>query len=134
MANSLEALDILYKAVKPIMNDIQKPSGGVYKHQRPLNSEREDIVVNSLAMGREKGIQQGVLNVNVHIPNLLFSNNGDNTQPNHARILYLTKAIETLIEEVYGDDYNFHIDQDNIFQEDKSSYNNIRVTFYSLNY
>ncbi len=133
--NSLDAIDIIFGGVLPIMQNTKKPNGSVYKVQRPINSVKEDIVVTGLALNRDTGFQNGVLNVNIHVQNLSITSGGitDNSQPNISRIKELTAIIETLIGDIYGDYYSYEIDQDNLFIEEKSSYNNIRVTFRALN-
>jgi hypothetical protein len=133
--NSLEAIDILFEALKEILLDVAKPNGGVHKQKRPINSTKEDIVINSLPIDRNTGFQNGVLNVNIHVPNLSVTTGGvlDNTVPNLTRIKDLTKKVEAIIADVYADDWSYEVQQDNFFEEEKSSYNNVRVQFRALN-
>lgn len=44
-------------------------NGGLYKIERPQNSNLEDIVVSSMLVG-DGGFQDGVANVNIYIPKI----------------------------------------------------------------
>jgi hypothetical protein len=46
-------------------------SGGIYAGQRPDNSEKEDIVVNTINLTQEFQPQIGTSNVNIHVPDKL---------------------------------------------------------------
>lgn len=45
-------------------------SGSVYKDQRPLNSEKEDITIAVLARDAGSQIQEATVNVNVYVPDV----------------------------------------------------------------
>jgi len=45
-------------------------TGGVYKDQRPLNSEKEDIVVAVIARDAGTQIQRATANVNIYVADL----------------------------------------------------------------
>jgi len=136
---SISALNMLYQHISHsvLMTDAKKPNGKLCKQERPLNSTLEDVVINSLGINRED-VQEGVLNVNIFVPNLeLPSNPNDKSQPNMARLLVLaTLANEALGngEEVWEEfgNYCFNIQQDQIMQDTNNQhYLNIRVEFYS---
>ncbi len=130
-ANSIEAEVIVFNILKQIMKDANKPSGGIYFGLRPINSTKEDLVINTLALDRKPGMQKGVIVVNVHVPNLSASINGfnHNSLPNRTRINYLSKLVEKAIENDYSDYGNCQVQQDNMEYEEKSSYNSIRINF-----
>jgi len=134
---SLDVIDFLYPLVKDaLFNDTEKPNGTLYKNQRLVNSQLEDVVINSLSINRED-IQQGVLNVNIYVPNLKISKTGstDNSQPNMARLKYLAHLLNTyFLGEVWAEDssYVFNVQQDNIFEDTNNQhYINFRIEFYS---
>lgn len=134
MITSLEAVCILYNYVRTseLMTGPQKPSGSLYKFKRPFNSDKEDVVINSLPMNNED-LQEGVLNFNIHVPNI---GTGDSSQPNTARLGVLTKAARQLLDEVWHAkaDYMFYVQQDMTYQDnDQSWYQNIRVGFKNVN-
>lgn len=45
-------------------------SGSVYKDQRPLNSEKEDIIIAIVARDAGYQIQEATANVNIYVPDL----------------------------------------------------------------
>lgn len=135
---SLEVVNILYQRVKNgiLFSDAKKPNGGLYKFQRPANSVKEDVIINSLPIDRS-AVQQGVLNVNTFVPNLVIGS--DNSQPNTARLTELAVLFNQALGEgnevsdIVGD-YIFNIQQDNIFSDTNNQhYINFRIEFYSPN-
>jgi len=135
---SLDVVDILraYLSTSVLMTDPLKPNGILCKFQRPFNSVKEDVVINSLVQGRGQ-ISEGVLNVNIFVLNLSFTAGGvvDNTQPNVPRLKYLLGLASEAMSEVFGLDYNFEVQQDNIFPDTNNQhYVNLKVEFTSINY
>lgn len=135
MKTTLEVIDIIWQLLNgsPLADAI---TGGVYKNLRPLNTAKEDVVINCLPVNNAQ-LQQGVANVNIHVPNLILNVNGvqDKTQPNHARLQLLTGlAIQELLN-VWEGDYNLDIEQQTIFadEEANSHYSNIRIQFNNIN-
>jgi len=45
-------------------------TGGVYRMSRPLNSELEDIVVNTIVLSQEFLPQIGTSNINIHVKDM----------------------------------------------------------------
>ena len=45
-------------------------SGKVYKDQRPLNSDKEDIIISVLARDAGSQIQDATINVNIYVPDI----------------------------------------------------------------
>ena len=137
---SLDALDILYRIVKnsEIIAGSARINGGLYKSQRPINSDKEDVVVNALPMNRNQ-VQEGLLNLNIYVPNQELTINGvtDLSQPNYTRIAALSAMISTLLNDVWeaSADYTFNIQQDTLFADDNNQhYQNFRIEFYSPNF
>ena len=110
-------------------------TGSLTKHRRLANSTKEDVVVNGLVLNNAQ-LQRGIINVNIHVPNISIPLSGggfDNSQPNSVRINNLTNAVIPLLKDQWGSDYNFDIEQITLITEDKSSFNNIRIEFQSIN-
>lgn len=135
----LDSINILYQyiAISELMTGPHKPNGGLYKVQRPVNSISEDVVINSLPLNHED-IQEGVLNVNIYVPNLVLELNGitDNSQPNYKRITELSAIASNVLDDVWeaSADYTFNIQQDNLFEDTNNQhYINFRIEFYSPN-
>jgi hypothetical protein len=137
---SISALNMLYQHISHsvLMTDAKKPNGKLCKYERPLNSILEDVVINSLGLNRED-VQEGVLNVNIFVPNLILpSNPADKGQPDTARLNYLLNLANIALgegEEIWEatGNYCFELQQDNLFQDENNQhYLNLRVEFNSL--
>lgn len=137
MMTSFDAIDAVYQqlANAAVMNYI---TGNIYKVSRPINASddaKEDIVINSLGMPNAD-VQQGVVNVNIYVPNPSLEINGrqDNTQPAFVRLQQLTALVIEQVKEFYSGEYWFLYQQDIPLQAQTSEHAiNIRVDFFSIN-
>jgi hypothetical protein len=138
---SLSALNMLYQHIthSVLLTDAKKPNGKLCKLERPLNSVLEDIVINTLGLNKES-VQEGVLNVNIYVLNLVsLTNASDKSQPDMARLLYLQNLANTALgsgEEIWEEtgSYIFNIQQDQVYQDENNQhYVGFRVEFYSQN-
>lgn len=132
MKNTMDIVSLAFNVYK---NDAIASiiTGGIYKSPRPIAQDKEDIVIGSLPVTNEQ-LQKGIINVNVHVPNLkLTINVQDFSQPNYSRLNILTDMAIAAIDEKYFSDYWFIVQQQSVFTEDVSSFSNIRVEFYSEN-
>lgn len=136
------AINILFDFIKEsdLLTGLKKVSGNLFRLQRPINSAKEDVVINSLTMDRDD-VQNGVLNVNIYVPNKSITVGGitDKTQPNTTRLEELSNISNTVLgngNEVWSEDgsISFNIQQDVIFaDENNQHYINFRIEFYSPN-
>ncbi|SEV88915.1 hypothetical protein SAMN05428988_0157 [Chitinophaga sp. YR573] len=137
MITTLKAIDIVWKRLNesPLKTAV---NGGVYKQKRPLNSKKEDVIINSPTIVNLQ-LQEGLINVNIHVPNLLLSNNGaqDNSQPDHVRLEQLADIAASSLTDVWSDDgqINYDIQSQTVFEDEQTNahYVNFRITFYSVN-
>lgn len=134
-----QAVNYLVEAIKtsPLASGEGSVSGGVYPFQRPLNSTREDVVVNSLAMGRE-AVQEGMLNVNVYVPNRQYAGatTTDSTRPDMERLAVLNGIGSDFLEDSWNEagTVNYELQQDSIQKDGNAQhYVNFRVIFRALN-
>jgi hypothetical protein len=105
-------------------------TGAIYELNRPFNSLKEDIVVGTLAMNADQ-IQEGVFNVNIHVPNLALTN--DSTQPNTPRFRVILDKCMEVLKDVYGFDYSFDVSTPGIpYRDGDNWFVNIRVEWISL--
>ena len=70
MKTTLDTDEILFKVVKDAFTGLNL-NGGVYRMQRPLNSTKEDVVVNTITLSQDSSPQLGASNVNIHVPYML---------------------------------------------------------------
>jgi hypothetical protein len=109
-------------------------NGGVYK-QRPAGSTKEDIVINSLPVNNLQ-MQSGLVNVNIHIPTIAVTIDGTvDHQLNAARFKEVTDMVIALLDDVWAQDYNLGVQQQNLIKEQNGTeyYNNIRIEFNIIN-
>lgn len=136
MITTLDAIDFIYQVLvtSPIKEAI---SGGIYKLVRPISSDKEDIVVNSLPVVNGD-LQEGIANVNVHVPNLnINTGSQDDTTPDFARMKVLAEMVRAALEDVWLQDesFRFTIQQQHTFYEPEteSNYINFRIKYFSVN-
>jgi hypothetical protein len=59
---------ILFGILKANTTLVSALTGGIYAGQRPDNSVKEDIVINTISLSQEYEPQIGTSNVNIHVP------------------------------------------------------------------
>lgn len=102
-------------------------TGGIFKNRRPKDSTKEDIVIRALAMNADQ-VQEGLINVNIHVPNLKLTN--DSTQPNEDRLIMITDKVVAALKDYRGYDYWFTIKVPGIpYPDDNNWFSNIQVEF-----
>ena len=70
-------------------------SGSVYKDQRPLNSDKEDIVISVLARDAGSQVQYATVNVNIYVPDV---RRGQEAVENQTRLRTLSTEAASLFE------------------------------------
>jgi len=125
-AQNIIFLRLVQTGVKAAVN----LTGAIYELNRPKDSLKEDIVVGTLAMNAEQ-VQEGVFNVNIHVPNLSLTN--DSTQPNTARFRVILDKCMEVLKEVTGFDHSFDVSTPGIpYRDGNNWFVNIRVEWISL--
>lgn len=107
---------------------------GSIARRRPPNSDKEDIIVNSLGLSFSQ-IQRGIVNVNIHVPNIDFTANGvtDTEYPNYVRLKELTEIAIPVLKNYIGKGFYFQVQQQLDIKEAKSSFSNIRLSVQAKN-
>ncbi len=106
-------------------------SGGVYKsNDRPLNSDKEDVEVNTIALTQEPYPQEGVSNINIYVPDMEISIGGiQQLKANKTRL----KAISEKVKELILADRKvcFKIDLENVVRDPNigQHFVNIRLSY-----
>lgn len=130
MITGIDAERFVIKRIK-----VNKPIiSGIIADRRPINSTKEDIIVNHLPFTFEQ-LQEGVVNVNVYVPNLEVQMNGvkDTEYPNYNRLNEITKQVIIEIDDFYDDNILITVEQAKIIEDKAFSYMNIRVAVASKN-
>lgn len=89
-------------------------TGEIRIMNRRLNSDKEDIVINTIVVSAEQ-ITEGYFNVNTHVPNLknqLAANPTatDTTQPNIHRMQEIGSILMEVIDDYRGFDFILQLD------------------------
>lgn len=139
--SSIEIVNVLNQTIanSVLMSDAQKPNGSIYKDERPAGSLLEDLVVLALSFDRED-VQQGVLKLNIYVPNLVFPDRPeDKYLPDTVRMLYLSRLANTALgegEEIWDPSgkFCFEILMDKIeHNETREHYVSFDIQFYAIN-
>lgn len=136
MKTGFTAVDVIFDKLKSgtLVSEI---NGEIYKDRRAANSIKEDVVINCITLNNTQ-LQQGVVNVNIHVPNLSIKKNKviDDSQPDRSRLNALANIALDDLTETYGTDYNFNVQQAPLLIRDESGgdhYVNIRLDFFAIN-
>ncbi|MBE8712538.1 hypothetical protein [Sphingobacterium hungaricum] len=89
-------------------------TGEIRLMNRRLNSEKEDIVINTIVTSAEQ-VTEGYFNVNTHVPNLKNQPSGnptatDSTQPNIVRMQEIGSTLMEVVDDYRGLDFTLHLD------------------------
>lgn len=111
-------------------------SGDIFPDGRPDNHRKECITINSLPVTGEQ-LQRAVVNVNIHVPNLQLTINGqpDTSQPNRKRLKVISDIVIPLIKDAVINNTLTGIQNVGMVndKEIKEHFLNIRVSTYSIN-
>lgn len=104
MKTSIDIASIVYKIIKK-SNVINITQGGVYLGERPFNSKKNDIVVNTLTLDNEQ-LQFGTINVRIYAQNI---HKNDTYYPNYSLLNDAVKILKPLLKDLYLEDESIYI-------------------------
>lgn len=107
-------------------------TGGVYNGERPLNSLKEDVVVNTITLSQDSDPQIGTSNVNIHVPDKVVTIAGvQQTIENKARLKTLSVAVLDTIRNAKVKGLTMIVEfQTTIAEpETKQHFSNIRISW-----
>ncbi|MDR1348316.1 MAG: hypothetical protein LBJ63_07845 [Prevotellaceae bacterium] len=99
MLTSFDTDNILFQALN--VDEVKTTiTGGIYNEvERPDNSEKEDITINTITVTRTFSPQSGTSNVNIYVPDLKLNIKGQEQRKiNKARLQELTELVITKLE------------------------------------
>ena len=134
MKTTLNTVSIMWGVLKN-SSLADQITGQVYKGLRPIGSTKEDVVVSAIAT-INIDLQQTVLNVNIHVPDIKVAANGaEGLMPDNARLEELADIAKLVLTDTYGNDWNFTIQQQVLIQDtdDSNHYINFRIGFFNFN-
>ncbi len=131
MKQTFDTDTILFQKLKAsaISSEI---TGGIYKRKRPLNSVKEDIVVNTITLSQDFHPQLGTSNVNIHVPDVSVSISGvSQKMPNEARMKELSEMVISLIRDSFVQGLLMNLESQTVITDPETDqhYVNIRVNW-----
>jgi hypothetical protein len=134
MTTTEDIIEILFARANagPLKDAI---TGTVCKRKRDGNSSTEDVVINCLPVNAEQ-LQNGIANVNIHVPDVTVNINGiDQKQPNSVRLQQLAGIAVPHFTDVWASGYNYTVQQQTVFEDQEAGdhYINLRIEFFIEN-
>jgi hypothetical protein len=108
-------------------------TGSVYAGQRPLNSELEDITINTIALTQEFEPQLGTSNVNIHVADQSVTIGGTaQKMANRTRLKAISELVLNAIRLSKITGVGFTIENQTMIQEAEieQHYVNIRINWF----
>lgn len=131
MITSFDTDDILFQILSGNAGLKAAISGGIYPEtERPDNSEKEDITVNTITVTRNYTPQSGTSNVNIYIPDLRLSIKGqEQRKANREKLREITGKVISAIEAARVEGLAFWITNETTLKESDiyQHYTNLRI-------
>lgn len=136
MITTFIVIDTIYAKIAASALDIAT-NGELYKLKRPLDSTKEDIVINCLPISGEQ-VQLATANVNIHVPDILLDIDGkEQFMPDTVRLKTLADMADSLLKDVSAAGYYYYIASQATLQDQNHStpnhFINVRIEFRSYN-
>ena len=98
MKQTYDIESIVYQALRSNQTLVNELNGGVYLGQRPVNSEKEDVVINTIALTQEFKPQLGTSNINIHVADKVVTIGGAQQKvEDRVRLKQLSELVLTTI-------------------------------------
>lgn len=137
MKTTYAAIDELYNYIVNVNPALKNAiNGQIYKYERPIDSVKEDVVINALPIDNEQ-LQYGILNLNIFVKDIQQTINGKvNWFLNEEKIQQLAEIAQGMfVNDLWIGQYSFTIQQ--IVPGDDEEANvgiaNFRIEYRSIN-
>ncbi|MDR1652232.1 MAG: hypothetical protein LBS01_01020 [Prevotellaceae bacterium] len=131
MITSFDTDDVLFQVLNASQELKAAISGGIYpENERPDNSEKEDITVNTITITRNFTPQTGTSNVNIYVPDLkLKINSQEQRKENRERLREITNLVISVLEAANPEGLAFWISNQTTLKEPDiyQHYANLRI-------
>jgi hypothetical protein len=136
MITSFDTDDILFKVLSGNAALKAAISGGIYpESERPDNSEKEDICINTITVTRNYTPQSGTSNVNIYVPDLRLKIDGQEQRKiDRERLREITNQVISIIEAARIEGFAFWIANETVIKEPEiyQHYTNLRIEWNIL--
>lgn len=106
-------------------------TGGIYKIDKPKDSELQDIVINNLFMtGKENEVQNGDFNINIYAKNIQGVTDTNTLQIISDKVLEILENYNQKVTSLNFEVIDFNILKD--MQQNSMSYLNIKLKIHKL--
>jgi hypothetical protein len=131
MITSFDTDDILFQVLSGNAGLRAAISGGIYPEtERPDNSEKEDITINTITVTRNFTPQSGTSNVNIYVPDLKLNIDGrEQRKVNRERLRAITNLVISVLEAANPEGLAFWISGQTTLREPGiyQHYTNLRI-------
>ncbi|MDR1652490.1 MAG: hypothetical protein LBS01_02340 [Prevotellaceae bacterium] len=136
MIDSFDTDNILFSVLNSNVELKTLLTGGIYPQgERPLNSNREDICVNTINLTQEYIPQSGTSNVNIYVADKKLKIEGQEQYiPNRKRLKLLAKATMQALSSGTEQGLQFWISNQNVIREQSINqhYINLRIEWQNF--
>jgi hypothetical protein len=129
MVTSFDTDDILFQVLNGSDELKAFISGGIYTTDRPDNSEKEDITVNTITVTGSMP-QRGTSNVNIHVPDERMKIKGQEQRKiNRERLREITNKVISILEAARVEGLLFWAANQTVLREPETNqhYTNLRI-------
>jgi hypothetical protein len=131
MLTSFDTDDILFQILNASEDLKTAITGGIYpEDERPDNSEKEDITINTITVSRTYSPQTGTSNVNIYVPDGKYKIQGQEQRKiNKKRLKEITDMVIATLEAATVKGLAFWISYQTILKEPViyQHYTNLRI-------
>ena len=120
----------LYQALSASTELAALITGGIYVGDRPDDSDKEDITINTLTLQQDAFPQSGVVNVNIHVKDLDVNIEGrPQKKADNVRLKAVSALVLSVIRAYNTGDIKFALQNQTTFQNPEISqhYVNLRI-------
>jgi len=129
MFTSFDTDNILFQALSKSEKLKAAISGGIYTTDRPDNSTKEDITINTITVNGSMP-QRGTSNINIHVPDLKINISGqEQRKADRERLRKISNMVISILEPTIIDGLLFWVSNQIIIQEKQINqhYTNLRI-------
>jgi hypothetical protein len=131
MLLSSDTNDILFTVLSASEELTAAISGGIYNTDRPENSDKEDITINTISVNGEMP-QGGTSNINIHVRDLTLKIKGQEQRMiDRERLRIIFRLVISVLNAASVEGLIFWVSNETIIVEDaiKQHYTNLRITW-----